>query len=131
MPKNQDICLCGNSISNCLLENNLLLNKNKTELLNIYLSGVKFPVVTLGDIIIKQSLKVKSLGFIINKKHFFHLYHKSQIYVKPLIYHIKLKPYVNVFIIMHVSYWSTHSCSRVLTTQTRYIVTFQTIDSTN
>ena len=58
---------------NWLLENKLLLNKNKTELLNISLTEVNFPVVTLGDIIIKPSLKVKSLGFIINNKLSFKL----------------------------------------------------------
>ena len=66
MAKNQDICLCANTISNWLLENNLLLNKNKTGLLNISLTEVKFPVVTLCYIIIKPSIKVKSLGFIID-----------------------------------------------------------------
>ena len=55
-----DLCHCANTISNWILENNLLL-KNKTELLNIYISDIKFPVVTLGDIIIKPSLKVKCL----------------------------------------------------------------------
>ena len=68
MPINQDLYLCANTISNILLENNLLLNKNKTELLDISLSKVKFPVVTLDDIIFKSSLKVKSLGFIIDNK---------------------------------------------------------------
>ena len=68
MPKNQNICLCANTISNWLLENNFLLNKNKTELLNISLTEVKFPVVTLGDILIKPSLKVKNLGFIMDNK---------------------------------------------------------------
>ena len=37
-------------------------------MLNISLSEVKFPIVTLGYIIIKPSLKVKSLGFIIDNK---------------------------------------------------------------
>ena len=55
------------------LENNILLNKNMTELLNIYISDVKFPIVTLVDIIIIASLKVKSLGFIINNKLSFKL----------------------------------------------------------
>ena len=68
MPKNQDICLCANTISNWLLKNNLLLIKNKTALLNISLFEVKFPVVSLGDIIRKPSLKVKSLEFIIDNK---------------------------------------------------------------
>ena len=68
MPKNQDICFCANTISNWLLENNPLLKKNKTELLNISLTEVKFPVVTLGDIIIKTLLKVKSVVFIIDNK---------------------------------------------------------------
>ena len=58
MLKNQDLCLCANTISNWLLENNLLLSKIKTELLNISLTEVKFHVVILGDIIIKPSLKV-------------------------------------------------------------------------
>ena len=53
IPKNQDICLYANAICNWLSENNLLLNKNNTELLNISLSEFKFPVVTVGDIIIK------------------------------------------------------------------------------
>ena len=73
MPKKQYICLCANPISNWLLENNLLLNKNKTVLLNISLTEVKFPVVTLSDIIIKPLLKVKSLGFIIDNKLSFKL----------------------------------------------------------
>ena len=101
MPKNQDICLCANTISNWFLENNLILNKNKTELLNLSLSEVKFPIVTLGDIIIKPSLIFKSLGFIIS----FHLNHKYQIYVKPPICpYVKLKPFVNILPVRHVSY---------------------------
>ena len=54
MSKNQDICLCANNISNLLLEYNLLVNTNKTELLNISLTDVKFSVFTLGDIIINH-----------------------------------------------------------------------------
>ena len=121
MTENQDIYLCANTISNWLLENNLLLNKNMTALLHISLSKVKFPGVTSGDIIIKPylKLKVQDLQSIIS----FHLNHKSQIY-------IKLKPYVNVLTVRNVSYWSTHLlCSLVLTTQIRSTVNYQTIDS--
>ena len=103
MTENQDIYLCANTISNWLLENNLLLNKNMTALLHISLSKVKFPGVTSGDIIIKPylKLKVQDLQSIIS----FHLNHKSQIYVKPPIcLYIKLKPYVNVLTIRNVSY---------------------------
>ena len=56
--------ICADSINVWLLRNNLLLNTNKTELINISISPNRFPIVNVDNIQINSKSKVKNVGVI-------------------------------------------------------------------
>ena len=59
---NNELSLCADSIDVWLLRNNLLLNKNKTELINISISPNRFQIVNVDNIQINGKSKVKNVG---------------------------------------------------------------------
>ena len=65
---NNELSLCADSINVWLLRNNLLLNTNKTELINISISPNRFPIVNVDNIQINSKSKVKNLGVIFDEK---------------------------------------------------------------
>ena len=65
---NNEISLCADSINVWLLRNYLLLNKNKTELINISISPNRYPIVNVEYIQINSKSKVKNVGVIFDEK---------------------------------------------------------------
>ena len=71
---NNELSLCTDSINVWLLRNNLLLNTNKTELINISISPNRLPIVNvynihnIHNIQINRKSKVKNVGVIFDKK---------------------------------------------------------------
>ena len=65
---NNELSLCADSINVWLLRNNLLLNTNKTELINISISPNRFPIVNVDNIQINSKSKVKNVGVIFDEK---------------------------------------------------------------
>ena len=69
--KNNDNSLinCTNNIRNWLINNNLLLNIDKTQLINISknLTQDKFPIYLIDNVIVEPSKTVKCLGVIIDE----------------------------------------------------------------
>ena len=55
---NNELSLCADSINVWLLRNHLLLNTNKTELINISISPNRFPIVNVDNIQINSKSKV-------------------------------------------------------------------------
>ena len=65
---NNELSPCVDSINMWLLSNNLILNTNKTELINISISPNRFPIVNVDNIQINSYSKVKNLGVIFDEK---------------------------------------------------------------
>ena len=69
---NSSLINCTNNIRNWLFNNNLLLNIDKTQLINISknLTQNKFPIYLIDNVIIEPSKTVKCLGVVIDEHMF-------------------------------------------------------------
>ena len=69
---NSSLINCTNNIRNWLINNNVLLNIDKTQLINISknLTQNKFPIYLIDNVIVKPSKTVKCLGVIIDEHVF-------------------------------------------------------------
>ena len=66
---NSSLINCTNNIRNWLINNNLLLNIDKTQLINISknLTQNKFPIYLIDNLIVEPSKTLKCLGVIIDE----------------------------------------------------------------
>ena len=83
------VMLYTNNIRKWLLNNNLLINSNKTMLLNISLYNFVFPNIIFDNILITPSSKIKFLGIFVsyNVSHSDHVSYVNQLIIY-IIYYI-------------------------------------------